>query len=94
MNPIITKYNPTDKVFIAVALTDEDVRVVESPIQSVDITINARETIIKYNCQLDRTELGTNMNGIPNIYTVVRTDKKMYDTAEECFQSIVIKKTK
>lgn len=88
---ITTYYSPTDTVYIVIG-TGEKARVVESTIQSVDITATARETQVTYNCQISRKAIGTEVSGMPDIYTVPRTQKTMFETAEECFSSIVIKK--
>lgn len=87
---ITTKYNPTDTVFIVIG-SDKDAKVVKSNIQSVNITATARETTVTYNCQISRKAIGTEVSGMPDIYTVPRTEKHMYDTAEDCLNSIVVK---
>lgn len=87
---ITTQYSPTDKVYLVLG-TGDKARVIESTIQSVDITATARETQVTYNCQISRKAIGTQVTGMPDIYTVPRSQKTLFDTAEECFNSIVIK---
>lgn len=87
---ITTKYSPATKVYLVLGAGDK-AKVIESKIHSVDITATARGTQVTYNCQISRKAIGTEVSGMPDIYTVPRTDKMLFDTAEDCINSIVIK---
>lgn len=84
-----TKYAPGDFVFIIIGSGDT-ARVYESEISTVCIDAAKSGTRVTYSCGVDRTKIGTHVAGMPNMTYVEKTEKNMYDTAEECFQAIVI----
>lgn len=84
-----TKYSPGDFVFIIVGSGDT-AKVYESPISSVNINVAMSGTEVTYICGIDRTKIGTHVAGMPTMTYTEKKDKNMYDTAEECFNAIVI----
>lgn len=84
-----TKYSPGDFVFIIIGSGDS-ARVYESQIASVTTVAAISGTTVTYSCGIDRTKIGTALPGTPNMTYTEKTEKNMYDTAESCFQAIVI----
>ncbi len=84
-----TKYSPGDFVFIIVGSGDA-AKVYESEISAVYIEAAISGTTVTYSCTVDRRKMGTAIEGMPVFFNVGKTEKNMYDTAEECFQAIVI----
>jgi hypothetical protein len=86
---VTTKYSPGDFVFIIVGSGD-NTKVYESEISAVNITAALSGIYISYTCSIDRTKIGTVVPGSPILTYVDKSEKNMYDTAEGCFQAIVI----
>lgn len=87
---ITTKYSPTNTVYTIIG-TGDKAKVIESSVQSIDITATVRETLVIYNCRVSRKAIGCEVPGMPDNYTVPRTEKTMYDTLEDCLNSMVVK---
>jgi len=87
---IETKYSPGDNVYIVVGL-DDKAKVLESTISSINIDAAISGIKVIYNCKISRLDAGTVVAGMPTYYTVERAENKIYETAEDCFNSIVVK---
>lgn len=85
---ITTKYNISDKVFFVVGSGD-NAKIVESPVQSIDISVTASSVSFTYNCQISRKVIGTEVAGSPDTYTVPRVEKNMYDTLQQCVDAML-----
>jgi hypothetical protein len=86
---IETKYSQGDYVFIIIGSGDKT-RVYESQISAVNVTASMGGTNVTYTCGVDRFKIGTAVPGMPIMTYVEKTEKNMYDTAEDCFKAIVI----
>jgi len=87
---IETKYRPGDNVYIVVGL-DDKAKVLESTISSINIDAAISATKVIYNCKISRLDAGNVVVGMPTYYTVERAENKIYETTEDCFNSIVVK---
>lgn len=85
-----TKYNPQDVVFTVVG-SDDKACVVETMIASIEIEAISKGVKVIYHCSIDRKMLGAYVNGMPQFYSVPRTETALFLTEEECFASIVKK---
>jgi hypothetical protein len=89
-----TKYDPGDVVHIVVG-SDDKVKIITSVIQSINNVVMAISgTIVTYNCIVNRHDTGTYVAGMPECYTVPKTEDKLYATLEECVESLTKKHKK
>ena len=89
---IETKYDAGNPVFLSIG-SDEGAKIVSSIIQSIDCVIMAISGIkITYNCIINRKEIGTYVDGMPENYTVKRTEDKIFSTLEECVENMTPKR--
>lgn len=86
-----TKYNSGQSVFTVVGI-DDKAKIVTTLIQSININaaISGIKTI--YNCSINREETETVSPGLPIHYTIERTENKIFETKEECIESMIPKK--
>lgn len=95
---IETKYNPGQIVYIVVTVNVDGKnasKVIASRIQSEDLVVTIKAAIsgckLTYNCIVDRRDVGTVVNGMPFEYTVQRLEEEIYETQQDCLNSLIVK---
>jgi len=85
---IETTYDRGQTIFVVIG-SDDKARIVEAQIASIDIEVIASGNRVTYNCSIDRKLTETEVNGMPQFYTVARQENTMFLTAEDCANYII-----
>lgn len=85
-----TTYEQGQSVFITVG-TDDKTKIIETKISSIDIKVIASGVKTIYNCSVDRELLGTFVPGMPQFYSVEKTEDNMFLSADDCANHITKK---
>ena len=87
---IETTYDQGQYVYIVI-VSYENVKIIESKISSIDLQVTASGVRAIYNCSVDRKITGTEVNGMPQFYTVTRNEDNIFKTSEDCANRIIKK---
>jgi len=90
-----TKYDPGKKVFLVIG-SGEKAKILESTISSIVCVVMtaAGKISTTYNCTINRLDAGTVVQGMPMYYDVEKSDTSLFDTFEECVESLKPKHAK
>ena len=85
---IETKYDAGQTIYIVVG-TDDKAKVIPSQIQSIYFIMAAMSGVrVIYNCVVNRRDTETFVEGMPETYTIEKSEDKMFETLEKCVESI------